>query len=88
MEKCNIHGCKKPAEFEVILHDVYPYDEFVFFERDFTDFTCLFLGGGQMAGYENHASGTRGPHESLVYPYSKQEGRPGFTNHRPMRDHA
>jgi hypothetical protein len=26
MKKCNIHGCKKPAEFEVILYDVYPYD--------------------------------------------------------------
>jgi hypothetical protein len=42
MEKCNIRGCKKPAEFKVILYDVYVHDERVFFEWDFT---CLFFSG-------------------------------------------
>ena len=38
--KCNIRGCKKPAEYEVILYGGSVHDERVFFERDFT---CPFL---------------------------------------------
>jgi hypothetical protein len=36
---CSVKGCKSPADFEVILYDVYVGTD-VFFERDFT---CPFL---------------------------------------------
>jgi hypothetical protein len=85
MEKCNIRGCKKPAEFEVILYDVYVHDERVFFERDFT---CPFLCGKHMAENESQASGTRAPRESVRYPYGNQQGALGFTIYRPLKDHA
>ena len=71
MEKCNIHGCRKPAEYEVILYDVYVHDECVFFERDFT---CPFLCGEHMAESEIHAAGTRARRERVRYPYSNQQG--------------
>ena len=85
MEKCNIHGCKKPAEFEVILYDVYPYDELVFFQRDFT---CPFLCGEHMAENELYASGIREPRGYVRYPYSNQEAAQGFTIYRPLKVHA
>ena len=69
MEKCNIRGCKTPAEFEVILYDVYVHDERALYERDLT---CPFLCSEHMAENESHASGTRAPHESVRYPYGNQ----------------
>jgi hypothetical protein len=85
MEKCNVRGCKNPAEFEVFLYDVYVPDERVFFERDFT---CPFLCGEHMAENERHASGTRAPRASVHYPYSNQEGALGFTIYRPLKKDA
>jgi len=85
MEKCNIRGCKKPAEFEVFLYDVYLHAEDVFFQRDFT---CPFLCGEHMAENEQYASGIRAPREHVRYPYSNQEDAQGFTIYRPLKAHA
>jgi hypothetical protein len=85
MKKCNIRGCKKPAEFEVILYDVYPYNQHVFFERDFT---CPFLCGEHMVENETNGSGTREPRGFVRYPYSNQENAIGFTIYRPLNGHA
>ena len=85
MEKCNIRGCKKSAEFEVMLYDVYMYDELVFFERDFT---CPFLCSEHMAENEMCASGTPAPRGYVRYPYSNQQGALGFTIYRSVKDHA
>jgi hypothetical protein len=85
MEKCNIRGCKKPAEFEDMLYDVYMYDEHVFFERAIT---CPFLCSEHMAENEMYASGTRAPREYVRYPDSNQQGALGFTIYRPLKDRA
>jgi hypothetical protein len=85
MEKCNIHGCKKPAEFEVLHYDVYVHDKHVFLERDFT---CPFLYGGHMAENEAHVCGIRATRERVRYPYSNQKGAQGFTIYRPLKDRA
>jgi hypothetical protein len=85
MENCGILGCNKPADFEVILYDVYVRAGHVFFQRDVT---CPFLCSEHMSENENHASGIRAPRQHVRYPYSNQNGAQGFTIYRPLTEQA
>jgi hypothetical protein len=82
MEKCRVEGCKRRAEYEVILYDVYPYYGEVFFQRDFT---CPFLCSEHVARNEGRAVGVREPRGYVCYPYTNREGAQGFTIYRPLK---
>lgn len=78
---CSVSSCNKQADYEVILYDVYPDDEDVFFERDMT---CPFLCAEHMAENELKATGIREPRGEVRYPYSNQHNAQGFTIYRPL----
>lgn len=78
---CSVHGCQVPAEYEVILYDVYVDMPSVFYEQDFT---CPFLCGRHMAENEEKAVGTRQPRGGVTYPHTNREHAQGFTIYRPL----
>ena len=82
--RCCVEGCDRPAEFEVILYDFYPYHpgEPVFFEQDFT---CPYICAQHAIANETYAKGVREPRGFVEYPYTNQHRAQGFTVYRPLR---
>jgi hypothetical protein len=71
--KCQAPGCKKDADYEVILYDVYVSGE-VFFERDFT---CPFLCEKHVAENERGAE---------TYADKKSEGAEFLANVKDLME--
>ena len=81
--QCGVKGCRNPAYVEVILYDIYPSEEKVFFQQDFT---CPFLCGEHMVENERKAKGKREPRGYVSYPFTNKESAQGFTIYRPLEN--
>jgi hypothetical protein len=80
--RCAVAGCTRLACVEVILYDLYPVEQHMFFERDFT---FPYLCARHLAENEAGAQGVREPRGRMRYPFTNRDWAQGFSIYRPLK---